>query len=1114
MSTLSREHRRLLENTVAQARTIAEEGAKKVLADQYAVHHHEPWPHMTTVDRELRNQLRAHGRQLGDKRDPKRETQEIKHLVQACAYEHWHRMLFSRFLAENELLLDAKHGVTMTLGDVRELAREQDRDWIDVAAEIAQRMLLAVFRPDDPALKVQLPPETRQRLEEKLTSLPTDIFRTEDSLGWVYQFWQRDEKERINKLPKVEVGADELPAVTQLFTEDYMVLFLLENTLGAWWAAKRRALGKDISLPGYEWVYLRLNEDGSPAAGSFDGWPRDARNLRVIDPCMGSGHFLVFALRILARMRMEEEGLSLKESLSAVLKENLFGLEIDPRCSQIAAFNLALAAWRMAGEHFELPEMNLACSGLGIHAAESDWVKLAGGDFVADQWMGRLYALFRDAPTLGSLIDPTKYLAKGEEVGFERVLPLVEKALQEEQSEERRELAIAAQGVLTAFRILAAQFTLVATNVPYLVKGKQSQKLKSFCEGYAKDATADLATVFLERCGHFCEAGGTHATVTPQNWLFLKTYSAFRKRLLTKYEVSHVTTVGSGQTATASWDVLRALVLVTSRAFEKYTITGVETDAAREDERAHDLRSKALISTTSQVVLQNPNFRLALSASTSGELLAFYADSLQGVSTGDNPRFQLVFWEVTDFDRTWGFQQGPVANTIDYGGREKVIRWEDGQGAMAQSEGSAIRGLQALGRQGVAITQMRSLPATIFCGSFFDTNVAAIVPKTEKHVPAVWAYCSSPDFVAAVRSIDKKINVTNATLAQVPFDLSKWQQIAAKKYPSGLPRPCSSDPTQWLFGGQPKASDCPLQVAVARLTGYCWPRQTGSSFAECPALGPDSLESHHDSDGIVPLNAVAGEASAADRLRSLLAENYQGEWSAVKLQELVGNWNSLEEWLRDGFFDEHCQIFDQRPFIWHVWDGRRDGFHAFVNYHRLAAPKGEGRKLLERLIYTYLGRWIERQTDDVKSAKEGADARLTAATYLKAELEKILKGEKPYDIFVRWKPLDQQPLGWEPDINDGVRLNIRPWLTTSVYQPARRDACILRATPRMTFSKDRGKEPHRPKDPFPWFWSWDEHSEDFLGGDKFDGARWNDLHYSLRTKNDARAVKQAAEATR
>src|SRR5438876_6783423 len=104
MSTLSRENRRLLENTVAQARPIAEEGARKVLRDQYAVHHHEPWPHMRADDRKLRNQLRAHGRQLGDQRDPKRETQEIEHVVQACAYEHWHRMLFARFLAENDLL--------------------------------------------------------------------------------------------------------------------------------------------------------------------------------------------------------------------------------------------------------------------------------------------------------------------------------------------------------------------------------------------------------------------------------------------------------------------------------------------------------------------------------------------------------------------------------------------------------------------------------------------------------------------------------------------------------------------------------------------------------------------------------------------------------------------------------------------------------------------------------------------------------------------------------------------------------------------------------------------------------------------------------------------------
>ena len=98
--------------------------------------------------------------------------------------------------------------------------------------------------------------------------------------------------------------------------------------------------------------------------------------------------------------------------------------------------------------------------------------------------MGRLYALFRDAPTLGSLIDPTRYLEKGEEVGFERVLPLVEKALQEEQRKSDDELAIAAQGVLSSISDFAAQFTFVATNVPYLVRANKIRS-REYCEGYS-----------------------------------------------------------------------------------------------------------------------------------------------------------------------------------------------------------------------------------------------------------------------------------------------------------------------------------------------------------------------------------------------------------------------------------------------------------------------------------------------------------------------------------------------------------------------------------------------------------------------------------------------------
>ena len=116
-----------------------------MLRDQYAVGESAPWPHMSDLEDKLRVKLRAHGRQLGDRRDPHRDTQELDRRAQACAYEHWHRMLFARFLAENDLLLDPDHGVAMTLEEIRGWPR-QHRDWQELAAELAQRMLLAVFR--------------------------------------------------------------------------------------------------------------------------------------------------------------------------------------------------------------------------------------------------------------------------------------------------------------------------------------------------------------------------------------------------------------------------------------------------------------------------------------------------------------------------------------------------------------------------------------------------------------------------------------------------------------------------------------------------------------------------------------------------------------------------------------------------------------------------------------------------------------------------------------------------------------------------------------------------------------------------------------------------------
>lgn len=410
MPALASDLRKTLEATVVKARDKAEGGARDALT-ALAVDASEPFASMSEEERKLRNRLRARGRQLGDQRDPQRATQSIERLVREMAYEHWHRMLFARFLAENQLLIEPSSGVSISLDECEELAAEEGTDLWGLAAQFAQEMLPQIFRTDDPVLAAKLPLEIRQQLQGLVAGLETETFTASDSLGWTYQFWQTTRKKEVND-SGVKIGADEISPVTQLFTEDYMVDFLLDNTLGAWHSGKVLAakpqlaatanseeeLRQAVALPGCTWSYLRFiqadNGTWSPASGTFDGWPKTTAELKCLDPCMGSGHFVVAMFERLVALRIAEEGLSEKAAVAAVIEVNLFGLEIDPRCTQIAAFNLALAAWRRMG-HCKLPAMNLACSGLAPNTQEADWLAIAGDNERLRNGMERLYLLFQ-----------------------------------------------------------------------------------------------------------------------------------------------------------------------------------------------------------------------------------------------------------------------------------------------------------------------------------------------------------------------------------------------------------------------------------------------------------------------------------------------------------------------------------------------------------------------------------------------------------------------------------------------------------------------------------------------------------------------------------------------
>ena len=730
-----------------------------------------------------------------------------------------------RFLAENQLLIEPELGVPVTLEECEELGKEEGADKWTMAARFAHRMLPQVFRPDHPAFEVSMAREHRLKLEGLVEGLPPEVFVTTDSLGWVYQFWQSRKKAEVNR-SEVKVGADELPAVTQLFTESYMVSFLLDNTLGAWWAARRLSeadlqeadteagLRRKAAIPGVPLDFLRFvrsedtteQESWRPAAGAFDGWPDHLGELKILDPCCGSGHFLVAAFSMLVPMRVEREGLSVRDAVDEVLGENLHGLELDPRCVELAAFALALAAWTYpeAGGYRPLPEMHLACSGLAPNATKEQWIELAqqaadAGGMPADRnlfgvddnllsarlrkSLEELHDLFGKAPERGSLIDPRELKGDLFQHDYESVRSLFAAVLEHELiTDEQAERAVTAQGMALAAELMAGSYHLVITNVPYLARGKQGETLRDFCQAQYPAAKNDLATVFLERCLELCAEGGTVSLVLPQNWLFLASYRKLRENLL-KTETWHLLArLGEGGfDSTAAAGAFVALLTLSrgnrrqqNWSFSEETAGGMMYDLDVSKYRtaggkAAGLAELKFVGVEQIRQLKNPDARIALGSAEETSLLDEFTSSYQGITTGDNPRFIFAFWETNGIYGKWKTFQSTGDDTGHFGGRHQVFLWEDGKGYLGSSEAARIQGQDAWEKLGVAVRQMRELPATLNMGSPWDMNCATVVPKDPVHLPAIWCFCSSPEYHDAVRRIDQKLNVTNATLAKSPL---------------------------------------------------------------------------------------------------------------------------------------------------------------------------------------------------------------------------------------------------------------------------------------------------------------------------------------------------------
>ena len=297
-------------------------------------------------------------------------------------------------------------------------------------------------------------------------------------IGWMYQYYNAEKHDEVVNINKSAVKREDIPAATQLFTTDWVVRYMVDNSLGRYWLERNPQSKLAEKLK-----YLVTQKDGTlPQIDQHI----DPTEITFFDPCMGSGHVLVYAFDVLMEI-YKECGYSERDAASAIVEHNLFGLDIDPRATQLAAFAVA-----MKGRQYDRRFLTRHLS-LQLYSPDD----------------------YEDGLEYGSLIRVDEL--------EERPEPTQELTLFDDNYEAKL-------NTWNFRRLLSRKYTIVCTNPPYL--NKYNAKLKDFVNSNYKDYSGDLFSVFIYRNLLFCQADGYCGFMTPFVWMFIKTYEKLRQFII------------------------------------------------------------------------------------------------------------------------------------------------------------------------------------------------------------------------------------------------------------------------------------------------------------------------------------------------------------------------------------------------------------------------------------------------------------------------------------------------------------------------------------------------------------------------------------------------------
>ena len=346
-------------------------------------------------------------------------------------------------------------------------------------------------------------------------------------IGWLYQYYNTELKDDTFALLKknVKITKERIPSATQLFTPDWIVRYMVENSLGRLWLE-----GHPNAELHDGWKYYLDEAEQEPEVEAQLAKLREEykiikpEEIKVIDPCMGSGHILVYAFDVLMQI-YEASGYSQRDAAQSILENNLFGLDIDDRAAQLAYFVVMMKARQYDRRIFSRgiqPHVYAIVESNGLDSRSVEY--FTNNDPQLKKDFGTLIDELRDAKEYGSILNISQ-------VDFASLYARVEKV--------RADISMFRESVLNSFlpliqvaEVMAKKYDVVVTNPPYMAVSNAGAKVNDYVKKNFPDSKSDMFAVFIERCGQMAKKNGYQAMITQHAWMFLSSFEKLRTKLL------------------------------------------------------------------------------------------------------------------------------------------------------------------------------------------------------------------------------------------------------------------------------------------------------------------------------------------------------------------------------------------------------------------------------------------------------------------------------------------------------------------------------------------------------------------------------------------------------